>query len=59
MLSDADAENLDVLRRVLGDRLIGEILPAESPQAVDPKHAGLDTVLALARAGSAGDARSA
>ena len=59
MLSDADAENLDVLRRALGDRLIGEILPAESPQAVDPKHAGLDTVLALARAGSAGDARSA
>jgi dethiobiotin synthetase len=43
VLSDADAANLGDLRRLLGDRLLGEIppLPGEAPQA-DPALIDLD-----------------
>jgi len=47
-LSDADARNLEVLKRSLGDRLIGEILPQEPGEEADPRDAGLDAVLSLA-----------
>jgi len=48
-LSDADARNLELLREALGDRLIGEVLPADDPSTVDPASAGLDAILRLAR----------
>ena len=53
VLSDADAQNLVLLRERLGARLIGEVFPSDDPTKVDPHDAGLDAVLALARAGSA------
>ena len=52
VLSDADARNLELLREALGDRLIGEVLPTDDPQSIDPRSAGLDTLLALAKAGA-------
>lgn len=48
-LSEADAHNLDVLRRALGDRLVGEVPPVTDPDEVDPRSAGLDAVLRRAR----------
>ncbi len=55
-LSDADAENLDVLRRALGQRLIGEVAPTARPSEVAPADAGLEAVLALAKAARTRDA---
>ena len=40
---------LELLREALGDRLIGEVLPADDPSTVDPASAGLDAILHLAR----------
>jgi dethiobiotin synthetase len=48
-LSEADSQNLEVLKRALGVRLLGEVLPHSRPDAVAPIDAGLDAVLALAR----------
>ncbi|HKK52634.1 MAG TPA: dethiobiotin synthase [Myxococcota bacterium] len=45
-LSDADALNLEFLRRFLGPRRIGELLPAGIGSAVSPHDAGLPAVLA-------------
>jgi dethiobiotin synthetase len=47
--SEADTHNLAVLKRTLGDRLLGEVLPQEKTDAVRPVDAGLDAVLSLAR----------
>ncbi len=52
-LSDADAQNLVLLRERLGERLIGEVHPSDDPSKVDPRDAGLDVLLALARGGGA------
>jgi len=49
VLSDADTQNLEVLKRALGDRLLGEVLPQTRPEEVAPVDAGLDAVLSLAR----------
>jgi dethiobiotin synthetase len=49
VLSNADAQNLEVLKRSLGDRLLGEVLPQARPDEVAPVDAGLDAVLRLAR----------
>jgi dethiobiotin synthetase len=48
-LSEADARNLDVLRRALGDRLVGEVPPLSHADEADPRSAGLDAALRLAR----------
>jgi dethiobiotin synthetase len=48
-LSEADRQNLEVLKRTLGDRLLGEVLPQARPEEVEPVDAGLDAVLRLAR----------
>jgi dethiobiotin synthetase len=48
-LSEADSQNLEVLKRALGVRLLGEVLPHSRPDAVAPVDAGLDAVLPLAR----------
>ncbi len=48
-LSEADRHNLDVLKRALGTRLLGEVPPSDHPEAVSPTDAGLDAVLCLAR----------
>lgn len=48
-LSKADTQNLKVLKRALGERLIGEVPPQAQSDEVAPRHAGLDAVLALAR----------
>ena len=50
VLSEADEKNVELLREALGDRLIGEVLPADDPSTIDPRSAGLDTILGLARA---------
>lgn len=47
--SEADTHNLAVLKRALGDLLIGEVFHSSHPQDVDPIDAGLDAVLRLAR----------
>jgi dethiobiotin synthetase len=47
-LSTADARNLDVLKRALGEHLIGEVRPHARPDEVDPRDAGLDAILDLA-----------
>jgi dethiobiotin synthetase len=47
-LSDADAHNLEILKRALGEHWIGEIAPLAHPDEVDPRDAGLDVVLQLA-----------
>ncbi len=52
VLSDADARNLGLLREALGERLIGEVLPTADPSTIDLRSAGLDVLLALARAGA-------
>lgn len=49
VLSEADKQNLEVLKRALGDRLLGEVPPLTHPDEVSPSDAGLDAVLALAR----------
>ena len=49
VLSEADAQNLEVLKRSLGDRLVGEVLPHTLVEEVAPIDAGLDAVLSLAR----------
>jgi len=49
VLSEADTHNLEVLKRALGDRLLGEVLPRPQPEEVAPVDAGLDAVLPLAR----------
>ena len=49
VLSEADTHNLEVLKRALGDRLLGEVLPQSQPAEVAPVDAGLDAVLPLAR----------
>lgn len=49
VLSEADTHNLEVLKRALGDRLLGEVLPQSQPEEVAPVDAGLDAVLPLAR----------
>ncbi len=43
-LSDPDQANFDVLRDLLGDRLIGEVPPLESGELPDPVDAGLVAV---------------
>jgi dethiobiotin synthetase len=48
-LSEADSHNLDVLKRALGEHLVGEIAPHARPDEVDPKEAGLAAVLAHAQ----------
>jgi len=48
-LSEADTQNLEILKRTLGDRLLGEVLPLAQPEEVEPVDAGLDAVLRLAR----------
>lgn len=48
-LSAADAENLKVLKRALGDRLIGEIGPSADTQSIDPRAAGIDAILTRTR----------
>lgn len=47
VLSEADTHNLEVLKRSLGDRLCGEVLPHARPEEVAPDDAGLDAVLHL------------
>jgi len=47
--AEADTHNLEVLKRALGDRLLGEVLPRPQPEEVAPVDAGLDAVLPLAR----------
>jgi dethiobiotin synthetase len=63
LLSRADETNLEVLKRSLGTRLLGEVPAADTSvtseaseisQAVSARAAGLDAVLALARTGGAG-----
>jgi len=49
VLSEADTHNLEVLKRALGDRLLGEVLPHSQPEEVAPVDAGLNAVLPLAR----------
>jgi dethiobiotin synthetase len=49
VLSEADSHNLSVLKRALGARLIGEVLPFTRVESVSPQDAGLDSVLALTR----------
>lgn len=49
VLSDADTQNLAVLKRSLGDRLVGEVPPQRHPDEIVPTDAGLDAVLARAR----------
>jgi dethiobiotin synthetase len=49
VLSEADTQNLEVLKRALGDRLLGEVLPQARPDDIAPTDAGLDAVLPLAR----------
>ena len=49
VLSEADRQNLEVLKRRLGDRLLGEVPPQARPDEVAPVDAGLDAVLSLAR----------
>jgi dethiobiotin synthetase len=44
-LTVADARNLDVLRRTLGSRLIGEVLPHADASSVSPLDAGLEALL--------------
>lgn len=48
-LSEADRENFAVLERALGDRLIGEVPPDADRDRVDPRAAGLEAVLRIAR----------
>ena len=48
-LSEADAQNLDLLRQSLKEHLIGEIHPQSRPDETAPEDAGLDAVLSLAR----------
>ncbi|MFP6654547.1 MAG: ATP-dependent dethiobiotin synthetase BioD, partial [Myxococcota bacterium] len=48
-LSEADRKNLEILKRALGEKLIGEIHPQTHPEDADPQLAGLDAVLSLAR----------
>lgn len=48
-LSEADVCNLEVLKRSLGERLLGEVLPQAKPEEVAPVDAGFDAVLPLAR----------
>lgn len=48
VLSEADAENLEVLKRALGDRLIGEVPALARLAKAAPAAAGLAAVLALA-----------
>ena len=45
-LSDTDAKNLEVLRRSLGDLLIGEVPPVAEGDLADPLSAGLQRVRA-------------
>jgi hypothetical protein len=45
-LSAADEQNLDVLRRTLGSRMIGELAPAGIGSVVSPSDAGLTALLA-------------
>jgi dethiobiotin synthetase len=49
VLSEADTQNLEVLKRSLGNRLLGEVLPHARVEEVAPLDAGLDAVLSLAR----------
>jgi dethiobiotin synthetase len=49
VLSEADTQNLEVLKRRLGDRLLGEVPPQARPDEVAAVDAGLDAVLSLAR----------
>ena len=49
-LSDADADNLELLRRELGRAWIGEVPPLGAGERVDPAAAGLDAVLEYFRA---------
>jgi dethiobiotin synthetase len=44
-LSRPDEQNLAVLKRALGKRLLGEVMPVSQRDAVDPRDAGLDRVL--------------
>lgn len=48
VLSEADVQNLEVLKRALGDRLIGEVPALARPAKAAPAAAGLAAVLALA-----------
>ncbi len=47
-LSSSDERNLDVLKRSLGKRLIGEIAPTSSWDLVPARDAGLDAILEYA-----------
>ncbi len=47
--SAADQENLNTLKRALGERLIGEIGPRADARSVDPRAAGIDAILARIR----------
>ncbi|MBJ18843.1 MAG: dethiobiotin synthase [Deltaproteobacteria bacterium] len=49
-LSEADQHNLAVLKRSLGARLIGEVAPIVTGEAVPAISAGLDAVLSYSRA---------
>jgi dethiobiotin synthetase len=44
-LSQAEMRNLDVLRRTLGARLIGEVMPSATPSSVSALEAGLEALL--------------
>ena len=48
-ITQADAHNLNVLKRSLGTRLIGEVGPVDDPTSVSPREAGLESVLARAQ----------
>jgi len=48
-LSQADEFNLEVLKRSLGSRLLGEVPPTEAAEAVSARDLGLDAVLGLAQ----------
>jgi dethiobiotin synthetase len=48
-LSSADQANLGALRRVLGGRLVGEILPLSAEESPPPEAIDLDRLLELAR----------
>lgn len=51
VLSRADAINLEVLKRALGARLIGEVAASDRTGTISPGEAGLGAVLKLMRSG--------
>ena len=53
ILSHADTHNLELLKEALGDRLIGTVPPIseDASKKLDPRDAGLDTILSRVKTG--------